>query len=105
LLKEIGQLIRSMLRGNDLAYRAGGDEFVILLHGCDRAAGTAVARRLETLVKSLTKLLVVRNPPQLSIGIAAVSELRDQTGEALIQLADGRLYAVKAKRPGTRRSA
>jgi diguanylate cyclase (GGDEF)-like protein len=105
LLREIGQLIRSTLRGNDLAFRCGGDEFVVLLHSCNFTAGSTVARRLEALVHHLTGTLKVALPPQLSIGVCSVSELAEPSGEALTKVADGRLYDVKARRPGRRRSA
>jgi diguanylate cyclase (GGDEF)-like protein len=105
LLREIGQLIRSTLRGNDLAFRCGGDEFVVLLHGCDSKAGTAVADRLAALVKHLTRPLKIARPPQLSIGVCSVSELKTPSAEALTRAADGRLYDVKSRRPGRRRSA
>jgi diguanylate cyclase (GGDEF)-like protein len=105
LLREIGQLIRSTLRGNDLAFRCGGDEFVVLLLGCDIRAGTAIGQRMTSLVKDLTKTLAVPHPPQLSIGAAAVSELKSPTPQLLTQTADARLYAVKATKPRVRRSA
>lgn len=105
LLREIGQLIRSTLRGDDQAYRCGGDEFVVLLHACDAPTGISIARRLESLVKGLTKRLTVAYPPQLSIGISALSELSAPSVESLIAIADSRLYEVKGQRPRTRRSA
>jgi diguanylate cyclase (GGDEF)-like protein len=105
LLREIGQLIRSTLRGNDLAFRCGGDEFVVLLYECGFDAGTAVAHRLAAMVRDLTRSLKVAMPPQLSIGVCSVGELEDPSGEALTKIADSRLYDAKAKRPGRRRSA
>jgi diguanylate cyclase (GGDEF)-like protein len=105
LLREIGQLIRSTLRGNDVAFRCGGDEFVVLLQGCNSDAGTAVAHRLAAMVKHLTGPLKVAMPPQLSIGVCSVSDLEDPSGEALTKTADARLYAEKQKRPGRLRSA
>jgi diguanylate cyclase (GGDEF)-like protein len=105
LLREIGQLIRSTLRGQDQAYRSGGDEFVVILHGCNQTVGQAVATRLESLVRGLTKSLKVVFPPQLSIGVCAISELTEQTADMLLKTADARLYAVKSTRPRIRRSA
>jgi diguanylate cyclase (GGDEF)-like protein len=105
LLKEIGQLIRSTLRGNDLAYRCGGDEFVVLLDKCNATAGQSTAKRLESLVRELTKSLKVSHPPQLSIGCCALSELPEPTPQLLLQAADKKLYEVKSTRPRLRRSA
>lgn len=105
LLKEIAQLIRSNLRGNDRAYRSGGDEFVVLMQGSNLAAGMALSRRLGSLVTELTRPLGVPLPPQLSIGACALCEVKSRTAEEFLRTADSRLYAVKALRPRTRRSA
>jgi diguanylate cyclase (GGDEF)-like protein len=105
LLREIAQLIRSNLRSDDQAYRAGGDEFVVLMPCANMEAATTLATRLASLVAGLTHSLAVRHPPQLSIGIAILSELKDATPKEFLHVADGRLYAVKSLRPRTRRSA
>ncbi len=103
LLREIGQLIRSNLRGNDNAYRAGGDEFVILMQASSLPAGQALAGRLSSLVTALTKPLAVLHPPALSIGACTLSELKEKTPQAFLHTADERLYAVKETRATTRR--
>jgi diguanylate cyclase (GGDEF)-like protein len=105
LLREIGQLIRSNLRAEDHAYRAGGDEFVILMPGANLAAGMTLSARLGSLVTGLTRSLAVTLPPQLSIGSCALTELKEPTAKELLHTADSRLYAVKALRPRTRKSA
>ena len=46
LLKAIGQLIRSTIRGEDVGFRCGGDEFVVLLPGSAAESGRALADRL-----------------------------------------------------------
>jgi len=102
LLREIGQLIRSTIRDEDIAFRCGGDEFVVLLQGCSFSTGQAMAERLESLVEGLTKPLRVAQPPRLSIGACALSELDEPTAESLLQTADKRLYAVKTARKQSR---
>ena len=104
LLREIAQLIRSNLRDLDHAYRAGGDEFVILTQSSSSAAGASLAERLSCLVRVLTRPLKVASPPQISIGVAVLSELKEQTAQQLLQAADQRLYQVKSLRPQSRAS-
>ena len=99
LLRAIGQLIRSAIRGEDVAFRCGGDEFVVLLPGYDQKAGQALADRLIMLVDALAKTIKVSAPPRLSIGVATLGSLGDdQTPEALLAEADKSLYAVKEQR-------
>jgi diguanylate cyclase (GGDEF)-like protein len=98
LLREVGQVIRSTLRADDedLGFRCGGDEFVVLLGKGDLDAGKAVAARLESLVEHLAKPLRVPYPVRLSIGIASASEIDPPlTAEKLLHCADQRLYTVK----------
>jgi two-component system cell cycle response regulator len=96
LLRSIGQLLRSTVRGEDVAFRCGGDEFVILLPGCDAGAGRVMADRLVSLTDALGKTVPVPLPPRLSIGIASLSSLVEQSPESLMAEADKQLYAVKA---------
>jgi diguanylate cyclase (GGDEF)-like protein len=98
LLKSIGQLIRSTLRDGDLAFRYGGDEFVILMPGSHEAAGTGLAERLTTLVDSLVKPMKVSPKPRLSVGVSCIAQLADPTPEALLRQADAAAYAVKRDR-------
>ncbi len=108
LLKEIAQIIRSTIRDNDLAFRIGGDELVVLLGACTFAGGQAIADRLDSLVMALTKPLQTPRQVRLSIGVCALDELEKPTAAALMEVADKRLYAIKAARheaAGTTRRA
>ena len=101
LLRTIGQIIRSTVREGDLAFRCGGDEFVVLIEGCSIEAGNALAERLISLVDALGRTFHVPHAPRLSIGVASLAELDDPTPAALLQQADKHLYDVK----GARRAA
>jgi diguanylate cyclase (GGDEF)-like protein len=96
LLRDLGQIMRSMLRGaDDVAFRCGGDEFVILLVGCDRASVDAYLGRLTSLASARARTCRVEPPPGLSLGVTLLSELTDPTPGKLLELADQRLYAAK----------
>jgi diguanylate cyclase (GGDEF)-like protein len=96
LLRAIGQLIRSAVRGEDVAFRCGGDEFVLLLPGYDQKAGRALGDRLIMLVDALAKTIRVPLAPRLSIGVATVGTLSGEvTAQALLQEADKSLYDMK----------
>jgi diguanylate cyclase (GGDEF)-like protein len=99
LLKAIGQLIRSSVRGDDLPFRFGGDEFVIVLPRAGRVEGDALAKRLGDLVDALTRSLAVPRKPRLSMGISTLADLIGvATAADLMRDADKRLYAAKAAR-------
>jgi diguanylate cyclase (GGDEF)-like protein len=99
LLRAIGQLIRSAVRGEDVAFRCGGDEFVLLLPGYDQKAGRALGDRLIMLVDALGKTIRVPLAPRLSIGVATIRTLSgDVTHQALLTEADKSLYDMKQER-------
>jgi len=98
LLRSIGQIIRSAIRGTDMAFRCGGDEFVILMADTNQAAGAGLAERLIALVDALTKTIHVQKPPRLSIGISQFGDDLSCTAAELLEAADKALYEVKAKR-------
>ncbi|MDB5295765.1 MAG: hypothetical protein JWO31_1748 [Phycisphaerales bacterium] len=105
LLKSIGQIIRSTARTSDLAFRCGGDEFVIVADGADPAAGQALADRLVSLVDGLVRPLKVERRPRLSIGLATLTAVADPTARGLLAAADKALYAVKGHRKRAAASA
>jgi diguanylate cyclase (GGDEF)-like protein len=99
LLRAIGQLIRSSIRQQDLAFRCGGDEFLVVLPQSPRAHGEGLARRLSELVDGLVKTLNVARRPRLCFGISMLADLPDEaTAPELMKDADRRLYAAKAAR-------
>jgi diguanylate cyclase (GGDEF)-like protein len=98
LLRSIGQLIRSTIREVDMAFRCGGDEFVIVLDDCGADDGHVMADRLISLVDGLTRTLHVPLAPRLSVGVSRLSDLDDPTPQALLEEADRLLYEVKGAR-------
>lgn len=102
LLRSIGQLIRSTSRGDDVAFRCGGDEFVVLLPGYGVEAGQALADRLMSLVDALGRSLRVSRPPRLAVGLTTLAACAERTPQALLAEADRKLYDVKRARKSRR---
>jgi len=52
VLCQVASSLQSTVRANDCVARMGGDEFVILLHGCDEQQAVAVAQKVVEVVSA-----------------------------------------------------
>lgn len=100
-LRAVGQLIRSGTREQDMAFRCGGDEFVIVLPGASLDSARAIAQRLAWLINALGRTHKLERHVGVSAGVAAISEVSPPTIGTLIQEADRRLYESKQSRRRT----
>ena len=96
LLSEIGAAIKEKCRLIDLAFRYGGDEFVVLLPQTSKENAMGVARRLHKLIRE-TKWLT---EPGLNVNITASVGVASyptdsRTKAELLHLADDAMYQVK----------
>ncbi|MDG4793540.1 diguanylate cyclase [Micromonospora sp. WMMD1082] len=100
VLAEFARRVRGEIREVDLAFRQGGEEFVVLLPETDSRGATIVAERLGAAVRDTPVTVVghagVREPitVTVSIGIAVFPDHAD-TGPQVLQAADEALYAAK----------
>lgn len=94
VLKQVGEIIRTAIRGGDLAVRFGGEELAVFLRCADQAEAVAFAERIRHSVEHAEfKTKTGRIPVTLSGGVAyhAVGE----TTDALFARADKKLYEAK----------
>ena len=100
-LREVGFLLRAEVRETDYPARFGGDEFVVLLPQTDGAAARGLAERLRTSLEQHVFLQEEGFNIRLgaSIGVATYPE-DGKTREALVKVADERMYGDKALRRG-----
>ncbi len=96
LLRNIGQLIRCSVRDQDMGFRCGGDEFMIVVPAAGAEVGRQFAARLGILVDSLARVLKVSRPVRASIGVTVLSAHPLATPDQLLDAADRQLYDVKA---------
>ncbi len=92
VLVDVAYALRKALRAYDLAYRLGGEEFLILLPGADEAAATTVARNLHEAVRAGA---VGGVHVTMSFGVAS-SGGRHFDYDELFAKADAALYEAKA---------
>lgn len=100
VLTELARRITGQIREVDLAFRHGGEEFMVLLPETDAAGATAVAERLGRSVAARPfKVNDASGGRELrvtvSIGVAVLGEHADTASEVLAA-ADEALYAAKA---------
>ncbi len=96
LLVEVGRVLRSCVRDEDVLVRYGGDEFVAVLVGIDSGAGLKVAERIRRAIEDHRFLsregLTVRITG--SIGLASHPEHAGAKAE-ILDLADRAMYRGK----------
>ena len=96
VLKEVAYLMRKQLRAFDLAYRLGGEEFLILLPGSDLAHAEDLAERLRARVGVDTVAGGISVTMSFGVGASERNEAFDYG--SVFARADAALY--RAKREG-----
>ena len=95
LLIFIASLIQASVRGDDCPIRIGGDEFILLMPGCDMEHATRITQRMVVLFKQHCQSAFPAVPVSLSVGLASLNQDHPADGRALMELADTRLYDAK----------
>jgi diguanylate cyclase (GGDEF)-like protein len=99
VLQDVAYLLRKQLRAFDLAYRIGGEEFLVLLPGANLEQTAAMAERLRRGVQADTVGGGLR--VTMSFGVSASSEHQAFDYKSVCAEADAALY--EAKREGRNR--
>ena len=94
VLQLAASTLRKTLRTSDYAFRIGGDEFALLLPHADPAQAAILGRRVRANYAAAIEPLKLEIPLALDFGVA-VFPSDGETKEALIRLADERLYELK----------
>jgi diguanylate cyclase (GGDEF)-like protein len=97
ILRNVGRTLQRSVRTEDAAVRYGGEEFVLILRGCDVNAARRVAREIRR------GLAAIALPPQTmvpqvtaSIGIALFPKHGRTIGQ-LLGVADDAMYSAKRR--------
>lgn len=98
MLKATAELLRSVMREQDFVVRFGGDEFLVLLPLADQE----MVNTVEARIREAVEMWNLDNPlpgARLSLAIGSTAG-RSRELDQLIQQADERMYADKARFKG-----
>ncbi|MDE3132073.1 MAG: GGDEF domain-containing protein [Acidobacteriota bacterium] len=95
VLVRVAELLRHVLRASDIVVRSGGEEFLVLMSRTEAHAGVAGCERIRRAIREEPwERIAAGLTLTTSIGLASADGATDL--EALVSLADRRLYAAKA---------
>jgi two-component system, cell cycle response regulator len=96
VLREAAARMKSAIRRYDSLGRYGGEEFLVVLPGCDAAGGAAQAERLRlSLAHEPFSIGGQAIEVTCSIGCTLVSGVSPSDADSLVREADQALYAAK----------
>ena len=96
LLAEIGEVLKTKCRLIDMAFRYGGDEFVIVLPQTSKENATGVARRVHQTIGETTWLAGEGLNTRITASVGVASYPSDsKTKVGILHLADEAMYLVK----------
>lgn len=96
LLVEVGRVLKSCVREEDVVVRYGGDEYVSLLLGIDSGIGLKVAERIRRSIENHIFLAREGLRVRLTASIGLSSYPEHTSGKAeLLDLADRAMYRAK----------
>ncbi|MBD3249892.1 diguanylate cyclase [Candidatus Woesearchaeota archaeon] len=93
VLSNIAGLIRSIIRGSDIACRYGGEEFVIIMPRTGLDGAVDIAEELRKTVQNFNFDLPDKRQVTISLGVASYDG--ESSKEELIKEADKNLYKAK----------
>jgi len=91
VLSGLGELLHKRTRSSDMVFRAGGEEFILLLHDTEESRGAKVAETLRKEVKRAT--LLPDGQVTISVGVSGLQpgmEVADW-----LKVCDEKLYRAK----------
>jgi two-component system cell cycle response regulator len=92
VLKEFADLLKEMVRVEDIASRWGGEEFIVLLPDTTREAAHTLAERIRT---SFEKQLSSAAPLKVTASFGVVQLQNGENEDDLIRRVDNALYVAK----------
>jgi len=100
ILVAVAHRLRDAIRSDDLVFRVGGDEFVILLPGLDTDQAAPIAERILAMISHPFDV-AERQPLRIGVSIGIAGYPRDgRTTDELLRSADMAMYEAKRRGKG-----
>jgi len=97
VLREVGHLLQSTMRKNDLAGRFGGEEFIVVLYRSAHEIGVSVAERIRQRIAEISVQTRSGQVVQVttSVGVSTFSPFGMTNIDQILSQADQALYKAK----------
>lgn len=95
VLEEIATILLKRARETDVVARFGGDEFAVVLPGCDPEEARSVADEIAVAIRERVAAEQELPPITVSIGVAPFGTGHRLSYEAVLSRADAAMYAAK----------
>ena len=97
VIEKMGKIIRKNIRGGDIGFRIGGDEFAIILRDANKQQAHNVCKKIKVDFTSYDFLFNenVTFSVGISMGIIDFSKESHEDSSALIKSVDAKLYEAK----------
>ncbi len=96
LLIDMASVLKTQLRSNDLVYRYGGDEFIVLLPSSGVEDSKKIAMRISEAVKEAEFNIDMQTKYKLSLSIGIAEYPSDaDSAKSIIEFADKMMYLSK----------
>ena len=94
VLKVLSLVLSDVIRETDIAFRYGGEEFLVILEKTDLAGASLLAERIRTHLESM-ELNTTAGPVRITLSLGVAMLEPGDSREALLGRADAALYASK----------
>jgi len=94
VLASAANCIKESLRGSDIVFRYGGEEFVILLSDTDLAGAKTISERIRSKIEKHT-IAYGMNTLKLTASLGISTLRKNDTPESLTKRADAAMYLAK----------
>ncbi len=95
-LKAVAEQVRSLIRNYDSASRWGGDEFLVLVQGCEASVLAGLGERIRAAVAGNPQRDAAGQPVPVTVSVGGYLAAAGEDMESALHKADQALYAAKA---------